>query len=218
MAPARVSVRRATRGSAAVSDDEQDIFDLFLLEEGGHRFLVRKRKLPYAGGGSADHAGPASGIAAASADDPLDRHGATAHRSCRVAVGEAQMGHRYLVGHAVGTGEVQRDLLDPELVDVRWEVIARGGETHDHRCAAQLGVVEVVPLIAEFVAEAERAVGAERAVDRRQHALPMVTAVQGGVFDGEQDIRDGAVVEPVGRSRHTQFPGGLDTDALEGIA
>ncbi len=66
------------------------------------------------------------------------------------------------------------------------------------------------------MAEAERPIGADLVVQRLDHLLAVGEAIQRRVFDGDQHIGNGAVVEEIGRLGHTKFPGGVHAQAFKG--
>lgn len=75
---------RPRRRPALVRDDEQDVLDLFLVEQPFDFSRIRQRELPFALHRFADHRYRAIAVGTARADAPLDGGGFPAHGSLPV--------------------------------------------------------------------------------------------------------------------------------------
>src|SRR5687768_4875359 len=79
-------------------------------------------------------------------------------------------------------------------------------------------MVQIVPRIGEFPAEAVRAIGAQRSIQSRtlDNLLVVVETVERGVFDREQDVGYGVIVESIRALEHPELPLSVDAGAFHG--
>ena len=114
-----------------------------------------------------------------------------------------------------GAGEVQDDLLDPDVAQVGREVGGGDVELDGHRRRRLGRVVQVIPLVGQVVDEAVRPFLADLAAERLDDLGPVSGVGQGGVADGDLDVGQGAEVELVASQRHAELPLGGDAEFLE---
>ena len=213
--PTVCSPARIGWGLCRIGDDEQNVVDHVVGNPVAHNLGVGERERPCAERALADHRHPGRRIAAPRADQAVDAHGAPANRRGAGTFGEFERAHRDLERRAVGSGEVEHDLLDADVVDVGWEVARRGGELHRHRCRALIRIVQIVPLIGEIVLEAVGAFCARLIVELVQDLGAIVGTVERRVVNRYQYVGERRVVERVCGLGHAELPLRLDTEFLE---
>src|SRR5437879_5634720 len=101
------------------------------------------------------------------------------------------------------------------MVNIHREVFTFGCEPHDHRGSRLLRIMQIVPLISEFVTEAVRSFSTDARLKRLDDLLPIIEAVQRSVLDGNQDISDRLVIKEISRLWHLKNPRSSHTCALK---
>jgi len=139
------------------------------------------------------------------------------------------MADRHFSRHGIGAHEVHEYVLNLERIDIRREILEQGGEAYCHRCRCLFRIVEVVPLIRKLVSETEWPVGTDGGFQGLNDLLTIVNAVECRVFQRNQYIGDGAIVQLIGSllkdasriAGHAQsdvLRSSLDDNGLEYIA
>jgi hypothetical protein len=111
--------------------------------------------------------------------------------------------------------KVEHYLLDQQFVQVGRKIFTPGRKAYGHRSRCLVGVVQIVPLVGELLAEAKGAVRAEYRLERLEHLLAVGKTVEGRVFKRDQHIGNCIAIEHIGCFRHAELPGRIDTHALE---
>src|SRR5215472_661498 len=114
---------RPFRCAARIGDDEQDVRDLLVPEKALDRLVGRQRQLPLTDGriASSDR-GPTAPVGSARADDAIDRVSGTTERSFVAQLLEREANTRYVDWLSNRGGEVEQQVLDLQIVNVRQEI------------------------------------------------------------------------------------------------
>ena len=111
--------------------------------------------------------------------------------------------------------EVEHDVRDAQVIKVGGKVGAVYLKADNHWCRCLIWIVKVIPRVSESMSEAESRAGVNLRIPCLNQLLPVFVAVQSGVVDRDQHIRDRLVIEEVRRFKHAKLPGGIDADSFE---